>query len=167
MNKVLIIVGFHDKVLQDVNDFKKIYDEKCDYLAVGLDVVESIQFPWLYVATYHKHDVQKIRSILDRINPVYKLISYEQHPGVDILEPYIMPSGSSALLGTTTAMKLGYQKIVLCGCPLEGVNNRNDSYLQFQKGWTARLNEVKHYVRSMSGWTSELLKAPTKEWVDL
>jgi hypothetical protein len=61
---------------------------------------------------------------------------------------------------------MGYEKIIVCGCPLIGKNDKDYDYANFQKGWTAKFNEIKHKARSMSGWTKDLLGAPTKEWIE-
>jgi hypothetical protein len=84
-------------------------------------------------------------------------------PGVDIIEP-LFPgerSGSSALLGALAALKIGYRRIILCGCPLD-----EKKYQPFQIGWIAKEKVVKGKVFSMSGWTKELLGAPGAEWME-
>lgn len=80
--------------------------------------------------------------------------------------------GSSGLMGTEVAL-LHADRIVLCGIPLDP---RQKHYRRPKKqGWPpatmyrARWKEVapsfKGRVRSMSGWTRELLGAPTEEWL--
>jgi len=70
-------------------------------------------------------------------------------------------------LGTVAAIKLGYKKIILCGCPLEGACRTGfQPYNHFQRGWIARYQEVFSYTRSMSGYTKEILGFPTKKWIE-
>jgi hypothetical protein len=60
---------------------------------------------------------------------------------------------------------LGYKRIILCGCPLIGFNKGNQSYAPFQKGWEKNGEELKPFVRSMSGFTREFLGEPDKGWL--
>jgi hypothetical protein len=93
------------------------------------------------------------------------VISHVVAEGVDLVYPFEKPSGSSSLLAAMSAVDLGYLKIVLIGCPLEGVNDKNYPYTVFRKGWQAHVNKLEKRVRSMSGWTAEFLGEPTLEWV--
>ena len=65
------------------------------------------------------------------------------------------------MLGIEVAIGLGYEKIIITGCPL-----MDQKYIQFQEGWRKRFIIIKDKVRSMSGWTRDLLGAPTEEWLD-
>jgi hypothetical protein len=122
-----------------------------------------------YFATYHIKDIPeyKIKREQSGLNTDYKIISHvnEKKYPVDFVFPFKPPSGSSALLGAFAAMSFTYKKIILCGCPLEGVNSKQSSYTIFRKGWLHHKNEVIPYCRSMSGWTKELLGEPTQEWL--
>ena len=60
-------------------------------------------------------------------------------------------SGSSALLAVFHGMALGYQLILLAGCPLDG------KYARFRQAWTKNKVFFAGRVRSFSGWTKELL----------
>ena len=88
---------------------------------------------------------------------------------VDIVYPHENPSGSSSLLGVKAATKkLGYEKVVLIGCSMDTGNllNKKKSYSVFQKGWLYFKSDLIGKVKSMSGWTRELLGEPTKEWIE-
>lgn len=88
-------------------------------------------------------------------------------------------SGSSALLGVRVAQALGYRRIVLAGVPLAGVEsfgieheilttggqNRGGSYSMFRVGWEEGIDALRDEVRSMSGWTRELLGEPSAAWL--
>ena len=138
------------------------------YMALGDKMVHLLPFRIEYVATYHPTEIPKIKELRESGggNTDYKVISHEQRPDVDIFEPFRPPSGSSALLGTLAAIRLGYNRIILCGCPLTGINEIDKSnYETFRAGWTALKKEVHNKVRSMSGWTRELLGEPSEEWL--
>jgi len=147
----------------------------CDYMLIGLDSVEKIPWPAKYFATYHPSDIEpameRRKQYGGNIN-FEKIIAHQQHHNnatgrdlVDLIIPCEPPTGSSALLGVLAGIRMGYEKIIVCGCPLIGVNDKNYDYANFQKGWTAKLNEIKNVTRSMSGWTRDLLGVPTKEWL--
>jgi hypothetical protein len=80
-------------------------------------------------------------------------------------------AGSSGLFAVKVALEEGFQKIVLAGVPLtvEGkhiVRSRAwTAAAAFHNGWKSRLKRLEPLVRSMSGWTQELLGAPTLEWL--
>lgn len=166
----IVIMGCAPTWENDLNSFKHICPQ-FDVLAVGLDCPYSNDIK--YLATYHVEDIplfcaqRKMRGQ----NTDYKIISHvnseiaKSH--IDIVFPYEPPSGSSSLLGALASKHLGYKKIILCGCPLEGLNKKKQPYVVFQKGWTAKLNQVKDSVKSLSGWTKELLGEPTEEWLKL
>jgi hypothetical protein len=83
-------------------------------------------------------------------------------------------SGSSGLFALKVALiDLGFDKAVLCGIPMtEGDRHffdpRDwDAALAHRQGWVQALPVIKDRARSMSGWTREILGAPTAEWLDL
>lgn len=88
------------------------------------------------------------------------------------LYPEQKESGSSGLFATMIALEdLGFDKVVLCGVPMTAearhyfkeqpwggaANNR--------RGWIQAKQHLVDRVRSMSGWTAEILGKPTVEWL--
>lgn len=79
--------------------------------------------------------------------------------------------GSSGLFAVKVAIEMGYEKIILCGVPMHVDGNHILRKIpwhacnQFQWVWNYRQHEINNRVRSMSGYTRELLGAPTKEWL--
>jgi hypothetical protein len=147
--------------------------EGCIYMLIGLDSVDKFLGPVQYLVTFHPDDLPAClqRRAAAGGNTDYKVISHldrEKHqpgvtyPLVDIVHPYEPPTGSSSLLGVLYAIKLGYQRIILAGCPLDV-----KPYITFQKGWQAHLDKYVGKVRSLSGWTREFLGYPTEEWLDV
>ncbi len=166
MKAVLYITGAHQDVLSDIEAVPKVGER--EFMAIGLDAVDKYAWPILYMATYHPVEIDIIRHRRHAAggNTDYKVISHERKPGVDIcIEDWWKPSGSSALLGVQAALRMGYTRIVLCGCPLIGQNDKGGKYETFRAGWKERKDSVGPYVRSMSGWTAELLGKPTAEWM--
>lgn len=77
--------------------------------------------------------------------------------------------GSSGLFAVTVALHLGFQRIVLCGVPMDNgpnVNGNEDwqEHTIHRPGWLHHAHRM-GAVRSMSGWTRELLGAPTEAWL--
>lgn len=133
-----------------------------DVMAIGLDAVDRCALPLKYVATNHLEDIEPIRRRRAAFggNQDYRLISYKPGPGVDIVQPLGPVSGSSAILGAIAGLTLGYEKIVLCGCPLTGNAPEGNPYEAFRPGWEVEADRVRGRVFSMSGWTREFLGGP-------
>jgi hypothetical protein len=137
-------------------------------MAIGLDAVDKYRWPIRYCATYHPAEIPEIRRRREACggNGDYQIISHEQRGGVQIyIADWWKPSGSSSLLGVQAAIRMGYTRIVLAGCPLTGKNAKNGDYENFRKGWEAHAKDLGDRVRSMSGWTLNFLGAPTDEWL--
>lgn len=80
--------------------------------------------------------------------------------------------GSSGLLGVQVALlpELGIHKIVLCGMPMDKTNRYDDDKCWeeahvYRPPWQKMKKRMRQRVRSMSGWTQELLGPVTKEWL--
>jgi len=177
----IILVGRADCWKEDVENLKKLTLD-FDVMAVGMEClyVKDIKF----FVTYHIQDIVPYlnrRNSLD-LNLDFKVISSKNDSRVDIVEEYGTrrsegiklgrkekePTGSSAMLGSIAAIHLGYTKVILCGCPMEGKNKDGfQPYDHFQKGWVHKRELLCNYVRSMSGWTRNFLGEPTIEWLGL
>jgi len=181
-NKILVIVGSAPCVWDDLAALSSIYrgqrpmysygNEKaaCDVMLIGYDSVDKCLWPAKYFATYHPVEIVMSKERREKAggNTDWTIISHQQQDGlVNIIIPLVgVPSGSSALLGVHAGIQEGYKKIVVCGCPLTGKNDKGNDYEVFRKGWEAKINEIKDNVRCMSGWTKELAGAPTAEWLN-
>lgn len=81
--------------------------------------------------------------------------------------------GSSGLYAAQVALEaFDASRVVLCGVPLtmEGKHffDRNNAWIDaenYRRGFEAALPAIRETVRSMSGWTRELLGGPTSEWL--
>ena len=80
-------------------------------------------------------------------------------------------SGSTGLFCVKVARELGFVHIILCGVHMTVEGNHFvreqpwNAALNFRRGWTAHMKELKPYVRSYGGWTREHLGEPTEEWL--
>lgn len=82
--------------------------------------------------------------------------------------------GSSGHFALKVALQdLGFDKAVLCGIPMnaEGRHFFNPRPWKvahaYQQAWVDTLPLIKDRVRSMSGWTAELLGKPDAEWLTI
>ena len=80
--------------------------------------------------------------------------------------------GSSALYAAQIAMKqLKADRVILCGCPLDSeaghiaVPGAWGDPECYRAGFVAALPEIEHKVRSMSGWTADILGSPHPDWI--
>lgn len=82
-------------------------------------------------------------------------------------------SASSGLYAAQIALDVfGASGVVLCGVPLspeaghffDRATAWDDAHV-FRRGFEAALPVIRDHIRSMSGWTRELLGAPDAEWL--
>lgn len=159
MKNRLIVVGSAPNAAQDIEKVPR--KDGYDFMAVGMDAIEKCVYPISLVATNHLEDLPVIdRLMAARGQKEFRLVSYQKHPRVDVVVSYEGTSGSSAIIGALGGLQMGYEKIVLCGCPLQGNAPEGNPYEAFQQGWIEHKKDVFGKVTSMSGWTKEFLGAP-------
>jgi len=85
--------------------------------------------------------------------------------------------GSSGLYAVLQAINYGYDQVICCGVPLTG-RRRFDyeddrqviiapsPYEDYHTGWHRHLQVLRPRVRSMSGWTRELLGRANRAWLE-
>lgn len=177
--RIVAIVGSAPNAMGDLRGLIMNLDIEAEVMAVGLDAIDQVKGRCRFVVTNHPEDVFAIEEKLGGYgNHDWLLIAPappETNPQswmgveVDIVEPYYPPvgrSGSSAMTGVLAALRMGYEKIVLCGCPLTGNAPEGNPYEAFRLGWMDHREELIGKVKSMSGWTMELLGQPTEEWLN-
>ena len=79
-------------------------------------------------------------------------------------------SGSSGLYAVKVALTKGYDRIVLAGVPIDPLPHFFDDkawldYKQFRNAWLGNKERLLPSVRSMSGFTRELLGYPDKQFL--
>lgn len=170
MKKVLVLVGAAPCVVDDLLRLPAI-PQGIDYMAIGLDAANKLNKPFKCVVSYEPFDLPEFFARRKAMGFPERTPTYSQEAFKDYVD-HVYPelqftgpdklgySGSSALLGVKIGFKLGYQKMILCGCPLD-----LGKYQKFQTGWLFVRDLVADRVRSMSGWTRELLGSPTEDWL--
>ena len=173
MKKRIVIFGIAPCLEEDIENLAKILDlDSCDFMAVGLDTATRLPGRLIqHVVSYHQEFEQfKVRRNKAGLNMDY--MTHSHKAPADYIWPLVARSpfsGSSSLLGCQAAIGLGYKKIILCGCPMQGknlINKRATDYDKFQKGWIKFAPQMfGDKVKSMSGFTRDLMGFPTKEWL--
>jgi len=97
-------------------------------------------------------------------------------PGIDRATSYLWPdmnaSGSSGLFAVKVAMEAGFDRIILAGIPMQaaGAHFFNSAPWgevgAFTEAWKTALPRIAPLVRSMSGWTAQLLGKPDRNWLE-
>lgn len=81
--------------------------------------------------------------------------------------------GSSGLLGALVGIKV-CDRAVLCGIPMDPTQRhfherkKGNPWTEgrlYKQHWEGYLGQLRNRVKSMSGYTQQLLGAPTREWV--
>lgn len=75
----------------------------------------------------------------------------------DVIWKHINEGGTSSLFALEIALKLGYNKIVLCGCPLSGEYGHDTVIYPWKVKIGRRAEVYREKVRSFSGRTLDLL----------
>lgn len=89
---------------------------------------------------------------------------------VDYRWPGVIGSGSSVLFAVKVALGQGFERVVVCGAPMNSDPHFFDGQPWkeadgFYKDWQDALPHIRGNVRSMSGRTMELLGLPTRQWL--
>lgn len=171
MKDRIIILGIAPCLEEDLS--KVANHDQYDFMGIGLDCSDRVLFNVQHFATYHTTEFPELKNRRQRAGGNIDYITHSHQQPADRLWPLVAPSplsGSSSFLGTQAAVGMGYTKIILCGCPMQGMNhdpNKRERYDNFQKGWLKFAKEMfKGRVRSMSGFTADLLGYPTREWLE-
>lgn len=103
-----------------------------------------------------------------------EIVSFKAGNGITRVVDYrwagASTSGSSGLYTAKVALEMGFERAVLCGIPVTQEPHFFDGRPwrdapKFRSAWKFALPHLRDNVRSMSGWTSELLGVPTAEWL--
>ena len=169
------ILGIAPCLEDDLNNlFKITVQNQFDFFAVGLNCSDRVLFPIKHAVSYHPKEFIEFRKRRKAVGGNFDYITHSHVSPCDRMWPLIDKSpfsGSSSFLASQVAVGLGYNKIILCGCPLQGNNlhsSNKNKYEVFQKGWIKHGTKVlgTNKVRSMSGWTKTFCGEPTKEWIE-
>jgi len=103
--------------------------------------------------------------------------AYSKLPWTIVREKW---AGSSGLYATQIALEeFGFSRVIVAGVPIDpqsGTAYRQAAHKggiwggdcgeRYRRGWARAADKLAGRVRSMSGWTQELLGAPSPEWAN-
>lgn len=188
-NDILLIIGEGWNVIDDLSRFLDFF---VSFDTMAINFVPKILPPQMPIHHFiagdsHMEDMQLVASKLPdtTIKHCWNTNGMQKHVQVDQFDirwarnsskPW---NGTTANLGVKIGIALGYMKIVLAGCPMDGGGNwytknlANEDVKKY-KDHTAHLwkwveiasRPIGRFIRSMSGNTADLLGEPNKEWLE-
>lgn len=179
-NKYLLIVGPAPCAAEDLTLVEGRHS--FDYLAVAHG---AVHLPHIHHLVSCEADFVRARNERAQagLNVDYPSWSTEAHPGADVVVPDLSYpscstsrckgkpdpsdaenmhhySGGSTLFAVKIGLRLGYEKIVIAGAPMEG------RYGAFHKGWLLVKDLLACCpVRGISGFPARFLGEYTEEWL--
>lgn len=178
---VLIIVGCGKGVWDELNQLilmLEAYEKKYELMAInlaifGLEAAKKVdRLPLVHWASVHPE-----YFVFKRLHG-YMVATHSNKPGpgVDYVWNNCNTGGGSALWATKIAIEhLHKTHIILVGVPMDSKGRFYDSpwsqypdYNAFgsHHPWQISVEDFQNKVRSMSGYTKELLGEPTLEWLN-
>ncbi len=174
-----LVIGGADCVWADITAATALFEPDA-YFVIN-DMITLWPGPCDYACSLHAEKIPEwIRRRAHNGYPAigevwcHKLASgrgRQQGSGVDRLTPDW--AGSSGLFACKVAIQEKFDRIVVCGVPLDAAQNHIDRHRPwnaanaFRGGWKTRKKLIAPYVRSMSGFTKDLLGGPTADWLGL
>jgi hypothetical protein len=136
------------------------------------DVGAVFAGPLLAWASLHPDKLLAWRLQRSGVGPRYTIAPtrYRSFTGIDFLVPDRW-AGSSGLYAVQVALEaFKFTHVVCCGVPMLGSAGHMTGldywpYAEdYQRGWLRAYPQIASCVRSMSGWTRELLGSPSEDW---
>lgn len=170
--KIAAIIGGAASVWEDLQRLQALseIDEVFAVNHVGMKYSGKIDH-WVTIHSEFMQDWLEVRAARHFNTPRCIWFSSEgNHPNIphQTSEEW---GGSSGLLAAKIALELGFERIVLCGIPVEAsakhflYEQEWDGAQRYQRAWELHAAELTGKVRSMSGWTARLLGQPDEFWL--
>jgi hypothetical protein len=180
--KLLIVLGGASCVWKDYQEAQFFCENQhVSLLAINDMIVHSLK-DVDYAVTLHPEKVEtwlKERESRN-LNKPAKVFSFREYYGFvsDICDyrwdgvDGAYNSGSSGLFSIKVGFELGYERVILCGVPMEqqfGHFFDEKAWEQaevYRQAWLVNKEKLIDKVRSMSGWTREILGYPSTGWIE-
>jgi hypothetical protein len=178
VNKLAIIVGGAECVWHDLDHAGVLLGVRPRTVIVCNDMIA--EYPYACIAvTLHTPKLQPSKRhgkgwLAERAEHSYPAPTQvwanrlDRHLGVtNVTEDW---GGSAGLFGVAVALRLGCDRVLLCGVPMRAEAGHFvrktpwDQCKSYVKHWERRVG-LKPVVRSMGGWTAEQFGGPTEEWL--
>lgn len=169
MSAVWLVVGAAGGVWRDLEKFDRLGSHPAGVIAVNRMMAD---FPRDLTCGATLHPDMAAGWVGGR---GLRVFAHSAGPGVTDIVPWSEGwQGTSALYAVEIALKLGAEKIVLAGVPMDegphyydtdlGISALGEWLDLYRSGWRCARPTIQGIVKSMSGWTRTVLGAPTKEW---
>jgi hypothetical protein len=182
--RTAIVCGGARTIWRDLANAEELFRADAIFCVndIGSDYPERIDF-W---CTLHPEKFRAWQDARKKKGGNSDYVAYAHEPNVahgpreglpridkwlDFRYPGMTGSGSSGLFAVKCAQSEGFNRIVLCGVPMQVKaahyfdTNPWNEHGQFVAAWQHALVYLRDTVRSMSGWTRELLGPPSPEWL--
>lgn len=174
MKPLAVILASAECWESDLDEFRAVYESPHDVIAVN-------DAGWLYKdrvdhwVTLHPENFPKWLERRPERDGIEFWTAGDRAHRYDRLDFNTLGHwgcGSSALFAVTVGLYMGYDRMVLCGVPMMSVPHARgasdwdgkpwpDKEVEIHRqGWTYHKDKIAGAVRSMSGWTADLLGKP-------
>lgn len=177
--KTALVLGGAECVWQDAERALAMFTP--DGVIAVNDMIAAWPNKITHACTLHGEkllDWQQARKAA-KFNADYQTIYFERMKGkpapkIDHVIEYRWPhldSGSSGLYAVKALLDLGFDRIVLAGVPMTQGGGHFlrqepwDAHNRFRGAWVGAIPHIAGKVKSMSGWTQEILGSPSPEWL--
>jgi hypothetical protein len=178
---ILLIVGDAHCVLDDLERFIEMVPARFDTMCINYSVkIVPWKIQHFIAGDSHMPDMQAVAATLPP--DVIRHCWNPNSTGFNVRWHRISHTGwngTTANLGLKIGVALGYLKIVLAGCPMDGGGNwyrdclpetdrkRGKDHRAHLWKWTEiAARPISRLCRSMSGNTRDLLGEPTTQWLE-
>ena len=157
MKETLLVLGTAPCVFDDM---ERAPDG--DRMVVNLAGVHFRHFKyWASVNEHEMQDLLDARSAAGLSKKGFEIHVPGDFPNATVWRKYRCPS--SGLFAARIGVKLGYDRVILCGVPQSGINTfdgHKGNYEDVWFAWEERLPELRGRVFSMSGQTKDWFGEP-------
>ena len=176
--KTALIIGRGKGVWEEVAAAKKLCKMFNYVMAVGpiaVDYPGEIDcWVWFHTELFADFAERRAKKGYPPVRSYWSCVrrgpAYMNGPPVQLIK-YTAGGSSGLVAGMIALRELEVERAILAGCPMTADGGQYDTPQPWAEAnkhrqpWIDQLPEIKDRIRSMSGWTQELLGAPTKKWL--
>lgn len=171
-NKIAVVVGSAGCVFDDLKNLNNLLPNREDYTVFTVNFAAMLPIKPNYISAIHGDYIDVYKKVAcvkaEEFGWRKDFYTISTFGHADLIYDDMGTSGTSGRFTVDAAKRLGFNKIILCGVPIDGSERfygdiKHDyTICMKQCEW---LEQDSSIVRSFSGNTSELLGAPTIEWL--
>ena len=171
-----LIIGGAENNLVEVEEALKLFKPTKIFCIndIGISYPKYDFWVSLHPENFIKQEWYKKRQELNLEIPKYIINHRKEQHTTNVVEyrwKECPGCGASGLYAVKVALEYGCDKVVLCGIPMTPTphffsNREWKEVRQFLLAWENNVDFLKKYVRSMSGYTKELLGYPDLDFLN-